>query len=93
MAKMTNSCVLLINKVSDIVNHKRKSMIGRETVPALGASWELNVDESFEMKKGSRADIKELVVISSPKCKQGKLLYRIESKGFTFIDEEGIEYD
>lgn len=52
------------------------------------------MDESFEMRKsGTRKDIKEMVVIFSPKCKKGKLLYRIEEKGFTFIDTEGIEYD
>ena len=91
---MTNTCVILINKVSDVVNQKRKALLKRDTVPALGASWEHNVDESFEMRKsGGRKEIKEIVVIFSPKCKKGKLLYRIEEKGFTFIDSEGIEYD
>ena len=75
---MTNTCVLLINKVSDVIDKKRRTLLGRDTVPALGASWEHNVDESFEMKKGSRSDIKELIVIASPKCPEGKILYRIE---------------
>jgi len=77
LAKTTNSCVLLINKVSDVIDKKRKTLNGRDTVPSLGASWELNVDESFETKKGSRSDVKELIVIHSPKCSDSKILFRI----------------
>jgi hypothetical protein len=90
MAKTTNTCVILINKVSDVLDKRRKSMTGRDTIPALGASWELNIDESLEMKKGERSDIKELIVVHSPKCKEGKILFRIQENGFVFINQDGI---
>jgi len=56
----------------------------------LGTSWELNVDESFELKKGERSNIKELIVVNSPKCREGKILFRIEENGFVFVGDDGV---
>ncbi len=43
LAKMSSSAVLLINHAADLVD-KRRNSGGRNLVPTLGPSWELNID-------------------------------------------------
>jgi len=43
LAKMSGVAVLLINHAADVID-KRRSSNGRSIVPALGPSWELNID-------------------------------------------------
>jgi hypothetical protein len=46
LAKMSSCAVLLINQASDIMDKKRSSL-GRNIIPALGPSWDLNIDENI----------------------------------------------
>lgn len=92
MAKVSKVSVLLINQASDNVEGRRSFSMGGNLIPALGPSWDLNMDESVEVCK--RGQIRELRVINSPKSKVGeKFRFRINHEGFTAISEDGVEYD
>jgi hypothetical protein len=75
LAKMSSCAVLVINQASDIIDKKRSSL-GRSIIPAMGPSWDLNVDENIELTK--KGEIREMVTINSPKCETGdKAKFRI----------------
>lgn len=69
LAKMSGSAVLLVNHAADLID-KRRSSSGRTIVPTLGASWELNMDESVYLTR--KKEIRELTVIHSPKIPTGR---------------------
>lgn len=71
LAKMSGVAVLLVNHAADLLD-KRRASSGRSIVPALGASWELNIDESLFLAR--KKEIRELSVIHSPKMPCGKKL-------------------
>lgn len=68
LAKMSGAAVLLVNHAADLVD-KRRNSTGRSIVPTLGASWELNIDECLYLTR--KKEIRELVVIHSPKMRTG----------------------
>lgn len=47
MSKMSKAAVLMINQVSDNVEGRRSFGQPGAQVPALGPSWDLNMDESI----------------------------------------------
>lgn len=86
---MSGAAVLLVNHAADLLD-KRRSSNGRTIVPTLGASWELNVDESIYLTR--KKEIRELVVIHSPKMQAGRRKrFRLENDGFVWITEDGVE--
>lgn len=53
MSKISKAAVLLINQASDNVDGRRSFGFQGSLLPALGPSWDLNMDESIELcKKG-----------------------------------------
>lgn len=46
MAKISKAAVLMINQASDNVDGRRSFGFNTNLVPALGPSWDLNMDES-----------------------------------------------
>ena len=90
LAKIAGSAVLLVNHAADVIDRRRTSN-GRSIVPAMGPSWELNIDENIFLTR--RKDIRELHIIHSPKCPSGsKKRFRIENDGFVWISDDGVEY-
>lgn len=66
--------------------------MGGNYVPALGPSWDLNMDESIEISK--KGHVREIKVLNSPKCKVNtKEKFRITGEGFVWISEDGVEYE
>ena len=51
MAKKSKVAVILINQASDNIDGRRIFSMGGNFIPALGPSWDLNMDESIEMSK------------------------------------------
>ena len=47
MAKNSKAAVLLINQASDNVEGRRSFSMGSSLNPALGPSWDMNMDESL----------------------------------------------
>jgi hypothetical protein len=47
MSKLSKTAVLMINQASDNVEGRRSFGFGGSLVPALGPSWDLNIDESI----------------------------------------------
>ena len=92
MAKKSKVAVILINQASDNIDGRRIFSMGGNFIPALGPSWDLNMDESIELSK--KGQVREIKILNSPKCKAGtKEKFRITSEGFVWISEEGVEYN
>lgn len=92
MSKASKVAVLMINQASDNVDGRRSFGFGGTLVPALGPSWDLNMDESIELCKKNL--IREYKIINSPKCKAGSTFkFKIDERGFRGISDEGVEYD
>ncbi len=86
---MSGAAILMINHAADVLD-KRRASSGRNIVPTLGASWELNIDESIYLTR--KKEIRELTVIHSPKIQTGrKKRFRVENEGFVWITEDGVE--
>lgn len=89
LAKMSGAAILMVNHAADVLD-KRRASSGRNIVPTLGASWELNIDESIYLTR--KKEIRELTVIHSPKIQTGrKKRFRVENEGFIWITEDGVE--
>lgn len=43
LGKMSGAAILMVNHAADVLD-KRRASSGRNIVPTLGASWELNID-------------------------------------------------
>jgi hypothetical protein len=69
MSKISRAAVLMINQASDNVEGRRSFGFNTALIPALGPSWDLNMDESIELCKKNQ--IREFKIINSPKCKAG----------------------
>jgi hypothetical protein len=53
MSKISKAAVLMVNQASDNVDGRRSFGVNNGLIPALGPSWDLNMDESIELcKKG-----------------------------------------
>jgi hypothetical protein len=53
MSKISRAAVLMINQASDNIEGRRSFGFNTVLLPALGPSWDLNMDESIELcKKG-----------------------------------------
>lgn len=90
LAKVAGVAVLFLNHAADVIDRRRGSS-GRSVVPALGHAWELNIDENLYLTR--KGEMRELSVIHSPKCGTShKKRFRIETAGFTWISEDGVEY-
>lgn len=89
MAKVSKAAVLMINQASDNVDGRRSFGFNCSLVPALGPSWDLNMDESIELCK--KGQVREFKIVNSPKCRSGdSFKFRITSEGFIAISEEGV---
>jgi hypothetical protein len=76
MAKVARVAVVMINQAVDCFDGRRS--FGGSVVPALGPSWDLNMDETIEISR--KAQIREIRIINSPKCKaNNKQRFRITS--------------
>jgi hypothetical protein len=51
MSKVSKVAVLMINQASDNMDGRRSFNFGGNLLPALGPSWDLNMDESIELCK------------------------------------------
>ena len=47
MAKASRTAVIMINQASDNFDGRRTFSMGGNFIPALGPSWDLNMDESI----------------------------------------------
>lgn len=84
MSKASKAAVLMINQASDNVDGRRSFNFGGHLIPALGPSWDLNMDESIEISK--KGQVREFKVINSPKCRVGSAFkFRITTEGFVGI--------
>lgn len=82
----------MINQASDNVDGRRSFGFGGSLLPALGPSWDLNMDQSIELCK--KGQVREFKIINSPKCKAGNTFkFRITGQGFVAVTEEGVQYD
>ena len=92
MAKKSKAAVILINQASDNIDGRRIFSMGGNFIPALGPSWDLNMDESIELSK--KGQVREIKILNSPKCKaSSREKFRITGEGFIWIWEEGVEYN
>ncbi len=79
----------MVNQASDNVDGRRSFGVNSGLIPALGPSWDLNMDESIELCK--KGQVRQFKIINSPKCKAGdKFKFRITGEGFVAISEEGV---
>ena len=67
MAKVSKTAVILINQASDNFDGRRIFPMGGNFIPALGPSWDLNMDETMEISK--KGHVREIRILNSPKCK------------------------
>lgn len=90
LAKMAGAAVLLTNHAADVID-KRRGSSGRSVVPTLGQAWELNIDENLYLTR--KGEIRELSIVHSPKCpRNSKKRFRLETAGFCWISEDGVEF-
>ena len=89
MSKVSKAAVLFINQASDNIESRKSFGFVGNLLPALGPSWDLNMDESYELCK--KGQIREFRIVNSPKCKAGTTFkFRITSEGFLAISEDGV---